>query len=340
MASEPQLPDANAWQSNSTLKKVRTHQLELKIGAKDAGPNDAVRMMQQTLVYWGRKVHLLPLELLPNFGADGHFGAESKDALIRYQSANKDANGQPLAADGILGDLTLGAMDKLVSTPNKPPPPPPPPPDDDGKLIEIFVDIVYFSDGPEKWRMNEMFPIANKVFKRMNIKVSLGDKILPGGKGTKPLDSDDFANKAFEINRKDGKIIPGATRSELSTLTAQGSIRTLELNRLTLFNRKDRVTAFFIAPFPEGVQGKVGVTFNPAAHKTSPTIFVSKSYVAVDCFWHELGHALLNTSLDVEDHEFETFMYTPVGEERRTATITDKQRAAIRATAKALSLGK
>ncbi len=337
MVSNPTLPDAHQWRTNPLLGQVRAGQIELKLGAKDAAPNGAIQMVQQSLVYWGRKVQSLPSDLLPVYGADGTFGSESKAALARFQRANKDSSGQPLVDDGILGDLTMGVLDGLFKAPPTPPTPPLPTPDtaDDGSLIEIFVDIVYFQDGPELSAWHKVFPVANEVFERLDIKVSKGDRIYPWGvHGTKPLDSNVLAHNAFEINRKMKRPVDQA-QSVLSTLTAKG-VRTTELDRITLFSRRDRVTAFFTAPFPETMLGSVGVTFNTLAYGTPPSIFVTKSPVVADCFWHELGHVLLNTPMKHEDHQWETFMDIPTHEKWRTAKILPEQRQKIRATARTL----
>ncbi len=65
--------------------------------------NDKVGLLQRKLREWNPKA-------LPRYGVDNDFGAETLDWVRRYQRANKDVYGKPLAVDGIVGVLTWGAL--------------------------------------------------------------------------------------------------------------------------------------------------------------------------------------------------------------------------------------
>jgi hypothetical protein len=81
----------------------------LRFGSK--GP--AVVKLQQALIDAG-----FPL---PKFGADGIFGSETQSAVRDFQRS------QSLNPDGLVGPLTMGALDALFATPTPPGPGPTPP---------------------------------------------------------------------------------------------------------------------------------------------------------------------------------------------------------------------
>ena len=75
---------------------------------------DAVRKVQQALIDAGFA--------LPKFGADGSFGSETRTAVRAFQQSSG------LKVDGIVGPLTMGALDARFSGPTPPVPPVPVPP--------------------------------------------------------------------------------------------------------------------------------------------------------------------------------------------------------------------
>ena len=95
--------------TDPVLDPVRNNLVELKKKSKSSGKR--VKLVQQALVAWGKGLDN-PVELLPEFGADGVFGKETEAAVHFFQNEHP-----PLADDGIVGDLTLAElqseMDKL-----------------------------------------------------------------------------------------------------------------------------------------------------------------------------------------------------------------------------------
>lgn len=112
-AAAPPIPDDSpppleTWFGNAVLNRIRReppagNQTLLSKARGSSGP--AVQLVQQALISWGCK--RLGLNLLPRFGADGDFGAETERAVKRFQQG-------VLATDGIVGPLTLGALDAEV----------------------------------------------------------------------------------------------------------------------------------------------------------------------------------------------------------------------------------
>jgi peptidoglycan hydrolase-like protein with peptidoglycan-binding domain len=64
----------------------------------------AVKKVQQLLFYLGIN--------FPAHGADGIFGAETEAAVKEFQRANVDEAGTQLVDDGIVGPLTMGALNR------------------------------------------------------------------------------------------------------------------------------------------------------------------------------------------------------------------------------------
>ena len=60
----------------------------------------------------------------PALTVDGKHGALTNAALIAFQKINKDLNGRPLAADGVVGPLTWGALRNVPSSIDAADPPP------------------------------------------------------------------------------------------------------------------------------------------------------------------------------------------------------------------------
>ena len=105
----------------------------------------------------------LAVRLLPKYGLDGSFDKETDDAVRFFQSENHDANGAPLTVDGMVGRVTLGALDAAVL-------PPPARPDE---MLTVTVDVVVFPDGPSAKRLPRILREANYVFNRAGIRVEL-----------------------------------------------------------------------------------------------------------------------------------------------------------------------
>jgi peptidoglycan hydrolase-like protein with peptidoglycan-binding domain len=104
------LPQSNEWFGETILKQIRgegagANQTLLSQARGSKGP--AVALVQQALLFFGceepRK------NLLPNFGADGVFGGETRRAVEEFQKARN------LTVDGVVGPVTLVALDKLFA---------------------------------------------------------------------------------------------------------------------------------------------------------------------------------------------------------------------------------
>lgn len=67
-----------------------------------------VQLVQEALIAWGRGLEE-PVQMLPAYGADGNFKDETLAAVKRFQRESPT-----LAADGVVGDLTLGALQKAM----------------------------------------------------------------------------------------------------------------------------------------------------------------------------------------------------------------------------------
>ena len=329
------LPEAIFWLADATLSKVRNNQLELKKGAKDAARGGTISRVQEALVYWGQR-RQPPLALLPVYGADGHFGNETKDALVAFQKANKDAQGSQLVPDGILGDLTLGALDRIVTAPAPVAPTAPPnlPPATDNDWIKFSVDVFIFADGPEKQYVNKVFSIANEVFAPIRLTARLGRFWHPYEGGQMAL-LNEMASFVFDVNQRGGARAGGAS-SQISVVTAAGKGMTGELARLHTRTLPGRITACFVNQFPVAAMKYIGVCFTQRM-VGRPTVIIPKSTNCAEVFWHELGHALLNTDYNHEDHDSKTIMHKTPSRAARSLPFSPYQRQAMRATARTLS---
>jgi hypothetical protein len=105
-----QLPQSSEWFGDTTLKQIRGETAganQTLLSQARGSRGSAVALVQQALLFFGceepRK------NLLPNFGADGVFGGETRRAVGEFQAA------QNLAVDGIVGPVTLAALDKLFA---------------------------------------------------------------------------------------------------------------------------------------------------------------------------------------------------------------------------------
>jgi hypothetical protein len=84
------------------LDPVWNNLLELKTGSS----GKRVKLVQEALIAWGQGLDN-PINPLPKFGADNFYGNETRDAVVLFQQEHP-----LLAVDGIVGDLTLGELDK------------------------------------------------------------------------------------------------------------------------------------------------------------------------------------------------------------------------------------
>jgi len=73
----------------------------------------AVRLIQQALLAWGRG-KIVPKDPLPIFADDAIFGDETLTAVWTFQSEWTGANA-PLQVDGLVGPLTLGALEAAMA---------------------------------------------------------------------------------------------------------------------------------------------------------------------------------------------------------------------------------
>lgn len=331
------LPEVPFWFANPVLSQVRTNALELKKGSHDSGPRGAIRMIQEVLVYWGRHVRRPSLPLLPKFGPDGDFGDETRSSLINFQKENKDSAQKPLKPDGIVGDLTLGVLEKLVKLPPLPHDPAENPlPVDDTEVIPFTVDVIAFADGPEPHHVAQMFPLAMNFFReKLGLNLIRGN-FLQATEGKPNPAVAALARHVFDVNQPGGKSAGGA-RSRLSPATVDGWSRTRELTRLQERTDPGRITVCLVDLFPDTHLGVTGVTYTRRSF-AKPTIFIAKSPSCVDVFWHEICHALLNLPLTKEDldHRGGTIMEKNPKPSSRDLPVHPDQRQLMRATARSL----
>lgn len=280
-------PDAGRWAADATLAKVRANLHELKKDAKDAGPDGPVRLVQQALRHWG-STRMTPRGLLlPQYGPDGHYGNETVEAVVAFQQQNRDAAGQPLAADGIVGDLTLGVLDALLR-PAAPRPTFVPEAEAEMPMLKVLVDVVIFPDGHSSARLPRILDEANYVFGKAGLRIELGTVWESAGNG-------EAACRLFEAN-----LAKGRTGTGPSTLRKESvDYVTAEVGRLMTYRpgSRDRITVYHLGPFPDGASTPWGASFTKAGTKSAFGVLMPNSATAdpVDIWWHELGHCLLNT---------------------------------------------
>jgi hypothetical protein len=276
-ASDP--PEPVLWLADSWLQKVRAGSELLAVGAKDKGPVGPVQLLQRALRSWGCRERREPIRLLPKFGLDGSFDKETADAVTLFQTENSDVNGNPLVADGVVGRLTMAALDRIVLPPIAPPA---------DEMIPVKVDFVVFPDGLSALRIPRILREANYVFNRAGIRIDLGS--VWGPEKTGPA-----ACTIFEKNL--GSPHEGWCRSNVTADTTMSV--TPELHRLAAFRpgSANRVTFYFVGTFPGNRGSSWGATFTPAYSETPFTSLITNwTADPVDICWHELGHCLLNTA--------------------------------------------
>lgn len=91
--------------NDASLNAVRANKAELAYGAY--GRN--VQLIQEALIAWGQGLDE-PVAMLPKYGADKSYKGETKSAVIFFQEKHPG-----LAVDGIVGDLTLAALQQEMS---------------------------------------------------------------------------------------------------------------------------------------------------------------------------------------------------------------------------------
>jgi hypothetical protein len=95
-------PPGEIWFSHPRLSRIRAGETLMGYGASGS----CVSFVQQAIAAWGCDEGLD--NLLPDFGADGIFGAETLSAVKTFQ------NGQLIHVDGIVGPVTIGQLDQFI----------------------------------------------------------------------------------------------------------------------------------------------------------------------------------------------------------------------------------
>lgn len=293
VAMKTQWPEYPVWLGNTTLSLIRVNEKELKLGDKDAAPFGAVRMLQAAVRHWGLTRKSQPADLLPKYGADGVYGAETVAAVKVFQRNNKDAFGAALSDDGIVGDKTLSALDRLVKPANAPVPPGPNP---TPKLLTVTVDFVVFEDGGCLKDVEKMLTVANQVYNPHGIRVAEGDVIGPSARSRTIASRFIWKNRTYHL--PDPKKWSSQVRPETASQVVPAHAEARDLARRA---NKKRPTAYLVAPFAAPETSK-GATFTPRVHKIDAflMLIVNDPRYKFDTFWHELGHVLLDS--DHSDH--------------------------------------
>jgi Domain of unknown function (DUF4157)/Putative peptidoglycan binding domain len=102
------LPPRERWSGNSTLNAIRSEAAgDNRVLVRRGQEGESVRLIQQALVAWGCENQTR--NLLPKFGADAEFGAETERAVRDFQNA------MGIAQDGLVGPITLSRLDSFVA---------------------------------------------------------------------------------------------------------------------------------------------------------------------------------------------------------------------------------
>jgi hypothetical protein len=91
-----QNPENPHFKGNPPLEKANDNEMLISTGQKGL----YVAELQKGLLKTGQK--------LPNFGADGDFGSETRNAVIDFQDQND------LKVDGLVGPETIGTLDNML----------------------------------------------------------------------------------------------------------------------------------------------------------------------------------------------------------------------------------
>jgi len=91
-----QNPENPHFKGNPPLEKANDNEMLISTGQKGL----YVAELQKGLLETGQK--------LPNFGADGDFGSETRNAVIGFQDQND------LKVDGLVGPETIGTLDNML----------------------------------------------------------------------------------------------------------------------------------------------------------------------------------------------------------------------------------
>lgn len=104
---EEPLPPAAEWSGNTTLNAIRAEETgDNTVLVRRGQTGEPVQLVQQALRSWGCEE--LNTDLLPQFGADASFGAETESAVRNFQG------NQDIAQDGLVGPVTLSRLDAFV----------------------------------------------------------------------------------------------------------------------------------------------------------------------------------------------------------------------------------
>lgn len=107
-ATSSPVPPLDQWSADSTLNGIRSEAIgDNRVLVRRGQQGEHVQLIQQALLAWGCEHK--NRNLLPKFGADADFGAETESAVRGFQ----DAMG--IAQDGLVGPITLSRLDAFVA---------------------------------------------------------------------------------------------------------------------------------------------------------------------------------------------------------------------------------
>lgn len=107
--TSPAFPPAGDWFGDPFLQAIRFSAVGSNSALlADGATGPSVSRLQQALRAWGFANLQPPRDLLPKSGADGVYGGETTSAVRQFQAS------AGVAADGMLGPVTLGALDTYL----------------------------------------------------------------------------------------------------------------------------------------------------------------------------------------------------------------------------------